>query len=187
MRRLPARVVLSFALTSVLLLPSATRVRPESFVPLHPPRASGGDGPRTAKPVGTATTTYLWDRQSGLPLLIDDGTNGYVQADGVLVQVGTGGASYPLADALGSIRGAVDSGGSLSASADYDVFGTVRAGTDTGAFGFASEQTDAETGLSFLRARSYDPASGRFLPADTVQPNAPGTQGYNSYGWVRNA
>ena len=45
---------------------------------------------------------------------------------------------------------------------------------------------DATTGDVYLRARHYDPSTGRFLSADTVQPNAPGTQGYNRYAYVAN-
>ena len=37
-----------------------------------------------------------------------------------------------------------------------------------------------------LRARELDPTLGRFLSADTVQPNAPGSQGYNLYAYVAN-
>ncbi|OGO09486.1 MAG: hypothetical protein A2Y61_07945 [Chloroflexi bacterium RBG_13_60_13] len=47
--------------------------------------------------------------------------------------------------------------------------------TDTG------EQFDNETGFTFLRGRYLDPRLGRFLSMDSVQPNAPGTQGYNPY------
>ncbi len=38
----------------------------------------------------------------------------------------------------------------------------------------------------YLRARYYDPATGRFTAADTVQPNAQGTQGWNPYAYVAN-
>ncbi|MEZ4614126.1 MAG: RHS repeat-associated core domain-containing protein [Caldilineaceae bacterium] len=37
-----------------------------------------------------------------------------------------------------------------------------------------------------LRARDLHPSLGRFLSADPVQPNAPGTQGYNRYAYVAN-
>jgi len=53
-------------------------------------------------------------------------------------------------------------------------------------FGFTGDQSDPETGFSFLRARVYNPATGRFLSADTVIPNAPGTQGYNLYTYTAN-
>ncbi len=42
------------------------------------------------------------------------------------------------------------------------------------------------TGFVDLRARQLDPTLGRVLSADTVQPNAPGTQGYNLYAYVAN-
>jgi hypothetical protein len=29
-----------------------------------------------------------------------------------------------------------------------------------------------------------DPAIGRFISADSVQPNAPGTQGYSLYAYI---
>ncbi|MEZ4709789.1 MAG: RHS repeat-associated core domain-containing protein [Caldilineaceae bacterium] len=48
-------------------------------------------------------------------------------------------------------------------------------------FGYTGEYLAAETGLWHLRARDLDPATGRFLSADTVQPNAPGTQGFSLY------
>jgi len=63
----------------------------------------------------------------------------------------------------------------------------VRGTSTTGrAFGFTGEQTDAETALLHLRARHYNPATGRFLAADTVEPNAPGTQGFNRYAYLAN-
>jgi RHS repeat-associated protein len=94
--------------------------------------------------------------------------------------------TYLLTDALGSVRGAADTAGTLVGRADYDAFGAVRGPSTTGSvFGFTGEQTDPETGLVYLRARSYAPSSGRLLSADSVQPNAPGTQGSNRYTYGR--
>jgi RHS repeat-associated protein len=144
--------------------------------------AYDGDDVRVQKTQGMTATSYLWDRESGLPLLVDDGTSGYVHADSVLAQVNGGTPRYLLGDALGSVRGSSDADGALVGSADYEVFGAVRGTSTTGTiFGFTGEQTDAETGLVYLRARYHDPRTGRFLARDTVQPNAPGSQGYHVY------
>ena len=147
-----------------------------------------GDDVRVNQTVGGATTWYVYDRMSGLPLMIDDGTYGYVHAGGVLEQVdGQGTTDWLLGDALGSTRGVSDGAGALTGTADYAAFGAVRGQTGTGStFGYTGEQTDASTGNVFLRARYQNPTTGRFLSADTVQPNAPGTQGYNRYSYTAN-
>jgi RHS repeat-associated protein len=124
-----------------------------------------------------------------MPLLLDDGSRGYVQSGGVLEQLDGGGAStatYPLADALGSIRGIANVSSAVAGSADYDVFGAVRAKTAAASvFGFTGEQTDT-TALTYLRARYLSPAIGRFLSLDSVQPNWVGSQGYNTYTYAQN-
>jgi RHS repeat-associated protein len=94
--------------------------------------------------------------------------------------------SYTL-DALNRLTNVTyaDGTGALSGSADFDVYGAVRTSSgSTAAFAFTGEQSDPETGFTYLRARYYDPAGGRFGAVDTVIPNAPGTQGYNPYAYV---
>jgi RHS repeat-associated protein len=147
-----------------------------------------GDDVRVSQTVGGTTSWYVYDRLSGLPLLIDDGTSGYVHAGGVLAQLdGQGNTDWLLDDALGSVRGVADGAGTLTGTADFAASGAVRSQSGTASlFGFTGEQTDAATGNVYLRARYHNPATGRFLSADTVQPNAPGTQGYNRYSYTAN-
>ena len=84
------------------------------------------------------------------------------------------------------MRGLTDESGSLTGTASYDAFGSVTSQSGaTSTFGYTGEQTD-QAGNLYLRARTYDAETGRFLSADVVQPNAPGTQGFNRYPYVAN-
>ncbi|NJL56663.1 RHS repeat-associated core domain-containing protein [bacterium] len=51
----------------------------------------------------------------------------------------------------------------------YTPFGIPQSGAQPEPFGFAAEQWDAATGLVYLRARWYDPASGTFLGRDPFE------------------
>ena len=85
------------------------------------------------------------------------------------------------------MRGLTNGTGTVTGSSDYAIFGAPRNQTgSTSRFGFTGEPTDATTGDVYLHSRHYDPNTGRFRSADTVQPNAPGTQGYNRYAYTAN-
>ncbi len=89
--------------------------------------------------------------------------------------------------ATASVTGLTDSSGTLTGTTSYDAFGAVRSQTGASlSLGYTGELTDPSTGFVDLRARELDPTLGRFLSADTVQPNAPGSQGYNLYAYVAN-
>ena len=62
-------------------------------------------------------------RAAGRPLKGKEHAAEVVQTDGV---------PYWLTDGLGSVRGVTDDGGSLTGSADYDVFGAVRSASGDG-------------------------------------------------------
>lgn len=67
------------------------------------------------------------------------------------------------------------------------MFGAIRSQTGTTSdFGFTGEEHDGTTGFTYLRARYLSPVLGRFVSADTVSPNAYGTQGYGLYDYVAN-
>jgi RHS repeat-associated protein len=148
-----------------------------------------GDDLRASRQVsGDSPTPYLWDRLAGLPEIVDDGTTAYVQLDdpGLLEEVDASNADgYPLPDALGSTRLRTDDLGSVVGTTDYDVFGNERAASGTqGTLGWDGELRDADTGITYLRARDVDPLTGQFLQRDSAQPNAPGTQGYDAYSFA---
>jgi RHS repeat-associated protein len=151
---------------------------------------NGDDLRATRQADGGAVTPYLWDREQGLPEIVDDGTVAYVQLDdpGLVAEIDSSNDdAYPLPDALGTARLRTDDTGAVTAAADYDAFGNARATSGTqGKLGWTGELRDPATGLTYLRARDYAPATGRFTTRDTVQPNAPGTQGYNRYAYTAN-
>ena len=73
-------------------------------------------------------------------------------------------------DQLGSTRLLTDQLGTMRAGFTYDPYGNITAstGTDTTSFLYAGQYRDAETGLSYLSARYYDPATAQFLTRDTI-------------------
>jgi RHS repeat-associated protein len=120
-----------------------------------------------------------------LPALLSDGTTGYLSADAeLLAETDASSSAYPIADALGSVRAQTDSGGSLTASAAYDVYGAVRSTSGSiGSLGYTGALTDPSS-LVYLQARSLDPLSGTFTSRDPVTPGGPGITGFNPYAYA---
>ena len=126
----------------------------------------------------------LWDRIGGVADLVRSGDDAVVSTGGrPLATYSPDGPNYLLGDALGSTRVVTDATGSVTAAADYDVWGTPRDSGSAPRFGFTGQQTDA-SGLVHLRARQYSPELGRFLSGDTLIPNGGGTQGYGAYTYA---
>jgi RHS repeat-associated protein len=78
--------------------------------------------------------------------------------------------TYFLSDGLGSTVGLADDDGDVVQAYDYDAFGNVRgtAPSHGNVFRFAGEQRDPESSLYYLRARYYEPETGRFISKDPV-------------------
>ncbi len=148
-----------------------------------------GDGLRMSHTVGAQTTSYTWDVAAGLPVVLQDGTNTYVY--GLDLVSGTDGAgvqTYFLYDGLGSATGLTDGSGNNPVSYAYDIFGAIRSqtGSSPNYWLFAADQRDAESSFYYLRARYYDPATGRFLGRDSFlgYPSDPET--LNGYVYTLN-
>jgi RHS repeat-associated protein len=77
---------------------------------------------------------------------------------------------YYHQDQLGSTRLLTNASGVVAATATYDPYGQRVSSTGTVAnpLGYAGQYTDAESGLQYLRARYYDPATAQFLTKDPL-------------------
>jgi RHS repeat-associated protein len=141
-----------------------------------------GDGLRNSKTTGGNTTTFTWDVAAGLPVVLDDG-NQYLYGAGLVAQKQSGSWYYYLSDGLGSTMAIVDGSGNTQNTYTYDVYGTpTKSGSLANEFDFAGQQTDGSTGLQYLRARYYDPATGTFLSRDPLSSETWWLSGSYSYG-----
>jgi RHS repeat-associated protein len=111
------------------------------------------------------TARYVWDQASDLPQMLSDGSTLYVP--GVGQWNGTSWV-HELTDGLGSVRQLSDAQGNIIQRYEYSPFGEVLAaeGQRPSALQYTGEQKDLDTGLIYLRARWYDPATGRFTTRD---------------------
>jgi RHS repeat-associated protein len=136
--------------------------------------AYDGTGLRISKTVSGTTKYLTWSQSAELPFLLSDGDNSYIYGpDGFPVeQISAEGTStYVHHDQLGSTRILTSSSGEVTGTFGYGAYGAFKAKTGTGTtpFGFAGQYTDSQSGLQYLRARVYDPATGQFLTRDPIE------------------
>jgi RHS repeat-associated protein len=112
--------------------------------------------------VGSTTTSFVWAGGN----VLDDGTQ-YVYGAGLVEHVTAGGTYWYLNDGSGSTVALVNSSGTVAQSYAYDAYGNVTSssGSASTEYQYGGQQTDP-TGLQYLRARYYDPATGRLLSRD---------------------
>jgi RHS repeat-associated protein len=132
---------------------------------------------------GPVATSYVWDVNRSLPVVLQDGTNTYVYGlDLISATDGGGGQTFFATDGLGSTTDLTDGSGDVTDTYSYDVFGALRANTGStpNNWLFTGEQHDADSDLYYLRARYYDPATGRFLSTDPTEAGHPYGYGANN-------
>jgi RHS repeat-associated protein len=147
------------------------------------------DGLRVRKAGPEGDTAFLIDRDApdGFAKLLRATRAGHTQTfdwmNGLAATREDGVASWPLADALGSVRAMTGASAAITDAFDYDAFGriTARTGASAALHRFAGEPFDAESELTYLRARYYDPRTGAFLSRDPLAPPLDSTQGANAY------
>jgi len=84
----------------------------------------------------------------------------------------------PLAEA--------DASGNITATFDYAPYGSQALGTPPDGPGYTGHVNDPESGLVYMQARYYDPATGRFLSTDPVEHSAGALLGFNRYDYASN-
>ena len=152
-------------------------------------------GNRVSKTVNGVKTQYLVEddvNPTGYPQVVDEIVNGAVTrqyAYGLqrisenLSPVVTGNSTWTPSfynyDGFGSVRQLTNSAGVVTDEYEYDAFGNsfTKVGTTPNNYLYRGEQFDSDLGLYYLRARYYNPATGRFLSRDpgksgTTAPDA---------------
>ncbi|MDT3701333.1 MAG: RHS repeat-associated core domain-containing protein, partial [Thermincola sp.] len=103
---------------------------------------------------------------------------------------------YYLYDGLGSVRYMVKPDGNMRDHYRYDEYGKPAPGNSklspdgainlNNTFGYTGEMWDEETDLLYLRARHYEPETGRFLSRDTYEGELGNPLSRNLYAYVEN-
>jgi RHS repeat-associated protein len=148
--------------------------------------AYDGDGIRFSRQVGGGTPIrYVSDVNRSLPVTIDDGSRKYVYGLGLAYAVSGSIIEVYHTDRLGSVRAITDSTGAVAASYRTDEWGnpTSTTGLSPQPFHFTGEPEDA-TGLTYVRARYYDPSLGRFTSRDTWHGIVQIPRSLNDYAYL---
>jgi RHS repeat-associated protein len=132
-----------------------------------------GDGLRSAATNNGTTQHFAWDLSGGPPLLLTDGSTSYLYDDAGLPieQIDSAGtALYYQHDQLGSTRLLTNQAGATAATYTYDAYGnlTSHTGTSDTPLRWNGQYQDNTSGLYYLRARYYDPASAQLLTRDPL-------------------
>jgi RHS repeat-associated protein len=133
------------------------------------------EGLRTSQTISSTTSYLTWDHAESIPLILNDGANSYIYGPGGLPveQITSAGTvTYLHHDQQGSTRLLTGTTGTVTGTFTYDSYGnlTGHTGTSTTPLGYDGQYTSADTGLIYLRARVYDPATAQFLSVDPMLP-----------------
>jgi RHS repeat-associated protein len=146
-----------------------------------------GDGRRVTADDGTGVKRFLSAPAMGVglegPQAVTDGAGNliatfvYSGGDSPFMKITPAGAEYALTDSAGSTIAKADAFGFNIATIRYDAFGGVTSSLGSSASidssigsesRFQGMQLDTDTGLYFVRARTYDPNTGRFVSMDPL-------------------
>ncbi|WP_446812192.1 RHS repeat-associated core domain-containing protein (plasmid) [Methylomonas sp. 2BW1-5-20] len=151
-------------------------------------------GRRTQKTEGATVTNYLYDGQN---VYAEYPGSGWTTPNAIYVQAGTdhplarltGNVNLPTAtaqyyhqDGLGSILATTNAAKAVTATQRFDAYGSKIQSTGTvPQYGYTGREPDA-SGLTYYRARYYDPNQTRFTQRDPLGY----VDGLNRYSYVHN-
>jgi RHS repeat-associated protein len=137
-------------------------------------------GNRVAKAVNGATTKYLVEddmNPTGYPQVFEELTGstvtrsysyGLQRISEDQVVNGAWTPSFYAYDGGGNVRYLANAAGAVTDTYEYDAFGNqiYRSGSTPNNYMYRGEQYDSDLGLYYLRARYYNPLTGRFMTRD---------------------
>ena len=147
------------------------------------------DGLRESKTVGGKYTRFMYDGMNIIGELCEGNYYIYHRGTELIGYQSYGGKSYYYRqDSHGNVTALLDFAGNEVKNYKYDAYGEPQgtrlnpAGDQTiiyqwkaetervyNPFGFCGEYADVESGLIYLRARMYDPGTGRFINEDPIR------------------
>ncbi|HEY5195073.1 MAG TPA: RHS repeat-associated core domain-containing protein [Solirubrobacteraceae bacterium] len=144
-----------------------------------------GHGLRASQTASGVTTYFAWDPTEKLPLILSYGSHSFIYGpEGLPIEQINGEEKVQCLhhDQQGSTRVITGSTGTVEGSYTYTAYGAVEGhtGTATAALGYDGQYTNSDTGLIYLRARTYDPVTAQFM---TVDPEAEKTN--SPYGYAQ--
>lgn len=147
-------------------------------------------GRRIYKSSSTATSVYAYDDRN----LIEAVNSAravvarYAQGlnlDEPLAMLRSSATSYYEQDGLGTATSLSNGAGALAQTYTFDSFGkqTNSSGSLTNPFQYVGREFDSESSLYYMRARYFDPSTGRFISEDPISFDG----GENFYAYTRNS
>lgn len=139
--------------------------------------AFDAEGNRISRTTAAGTTYFVVDPNMPYAQVLEEhgpaGAKLYAYGNDMLNIQGPDGTHWFAYDGLGSVRALTDASGTLTDAYTYEAFGSVahRIGTTANDFRFTGEQYDEALEMYYLRARYYEPETGRFSQADPWDGN----------------
>ena len=139
-----------------------------------------GDGLRMSKTTNGVTTSFILDGADVVAEIKGNEITVYSRGLGLVSQTKGDTTKTYFSDDHGNVTGMYSSA-TDGEEALYDGFGNILFNDSSdNPFGYCGEYYDEETGLIYLRARYYDPETGRFISED------PAMDGTNWYVYCSN-
>ncbi|MDO4299815.1 MAG: RHS repeat-associated core domain-containing protein [Clostridia bacterium] len=134
------------------------------------------NGLRFSKSVKGNKTSFLWDGDGLMMTVTADEIRSYAKSPGYMrtgtsKELSSHNTKLYIFNGHGDVAGMTDKSGNLEKTYSYDAFGNELNpdSSDTNPFRYCGEYYDDELESIYLRARNYNPSTGRFTTEDPIK------------------